>query len=195
MDIMNVGIDISKALAISGWMSSAELTWLARQAKKRFVIVEIGSYMGRSTRALVDNTPGYVIAIDDWKGPRDIECDRNDLLSKFLTNMRDVAHKIQYIQADYDEVYTLPSVSMIKPDMVFIDGDHTYPFAKRDISFWAKELLIDGLLCGHDFLSFPDVAKAVRELLPGHRLVMDTDIWCWVKTIDYHNSTGYTSDK
>ena len=59
-------LKLDKALSIPGWMTVTEFCWLAEQATKHLRIVEIGSYLGRSTRALADNTPGWVLAVDDW---------------------------------------------------------------------------------------------------------------------------------
>ena len=81
---------IEKALAIDGWMSPAELQWLAEQAIKHYRIVEIGSHLGRSTRALADNTPGTVYAVDTWYGPMDISIpiwEREKIYDQFLANM------------------------------------------------------------------------------------------------------------
>ena len=51
-------ISLRRAKKISGWISGPELLWLAQQAQYHSVIIEIGSWKGRSTRALGDYTPG-----------------------------------------------------------------------------------------------------------------------------------------
>src|SRR5579864_3315474 len=61
-------VDISRALTVNGWMSPPELEWLAEQAQKHRHIVEVGSWLGRSTRAMADNTTGLIFAVDTWKG-------------------------------------------------------------------------------------------------------------------------------
>ena len=66
--------DITNALKVPGWMWQHELQWLADQATRYSKIVEIGSWRGRSTRALADNTPGTVTAVDGFVGsPFDTE--------------------------------------------------------------------------------------------------------------------------
>ena len=61
-------IDISRALAVDGWMTELELTYLAETASKSTLIVEVGSWMGRSTCALAATTKGLLFAVDTWKG-------------------------------------------------------------------------------------------------------------------------------
>src|SRR5262245_34583599 len=62
--------NITRAVGIPGYMNIPALEWLAEQAQTHRVIVELGSFCGRSTRVLADNTPGIVYAIDDWSGVR-----------------------------------------------------------------------------------------------------------------------------
>lgn len=50
-------IDIFRALSIPGWMSEEELLWLASTASSSHNAVEIGSYCGRSSRAIGDHLP------------------------------------------------------------------------------------------------------------------------------------------
>ena len=57
---------------IKGWMSKEELQWLHNQSLKMNSIVEIGSWYGRSTHALVSGCNGNVYAIDTWS-PEDME--------------------------------------------------------------------------------------------------------------------------
>lgn len=175
--------DINRVLAaeaISGWLEISGLLWLASEAQQHARIVEIGSYLGRSTRALADNTSGRVWAIDDWKGPRDpefrVQIERNGLFDKFCVNLADhIAHKVIPIVADHGETDKFPD---IRPDMVFIDGSHQYEDVKRDIGFWKARLVPGGLLCGHD-ANWEGVSRAVNELLPKAQVAPGTQIWFW----------------
>ena len=170
-------IDITRALAIEGWMTRAELQWLAERASEHRVIVELGSYLGRSTRALADATEGTVYAIDDWGGPRELEMaksERASLFPRFLRNVDDLPSlRLAPIQSRHEDVrWDGPT-----PDMVFIDGSHDYPSVKRDLAYWLGKIPPDGLLCGHD-ASWTGVRLALDELLPGQwEKVPDTDIW------------------
>ena len=167
---------IDKALRIPGFMTAEELLWLAEQAKSRKTIVEIGSYRGRSTRALADATKGIVWAIDDWQGPRDVQltdADRAGLLSEFRTNNADhiESGKIKICLSDHASAL-IPGIM----DMVFIDGSHEYEDVKADILRWKSRLASGGILCGHD-ATWPGVKQALSELIPSHSIAPQTDIW------------------
>ena len=163
---------IGRALAIEGWMTEAELAWLAFQAVTHRCIVEIGSYLGRSTRVLADNTPGKVYAIDDWYGPRDttwLDADRRaGLYEEFLKNI--AGTQVIPIRADHGQVVILSET----PDMVFIDGDHEYESVRRDIGQWRSR--VRGLLCGHD-ADKVGVRRAVQEAFGAVTIAPETMIW------------------
>jgi len=166
---------IDKALKIDGWMAPEELQWLAEQAQKHHTIVEIGSFRGRSTRALADNTPGVVYAVDHWYGPMEFMLapwEREALFDEFLANMNGLIESKKVVPVRCNSMTVEIDA---KPDMVFIDGDHSFESVVVDIEKWKG---IDGLLCGHDF-SFETVREALAKFFNENEIVQveNTDIW------------------
>lgn len=148
------------ALEIPGWMTKAELYWLAEQAADRRVIIEVGSWQGRSTKALASMTKGLVISIDSLAGESGTPVDDLDGL------FRD--HLKAEIESGKVEVVRKPSLDAAQDyfdgfaDMVFIDGCHEYPAPLEDIRAWRKVVRRDGLVCGHDRW-LPGVERSLDE--------------------------------
>jgi predicted O-methyltransferase YrrM len=177
-------IDITPALAIDGWMNRSELRWLARRAQNATTTVEIGSWRGRSTRALTDHCPGLVYAIDTWAGdPRDpqptttrahyqeyAEIGSDGAYDAFCERHREAieAEKLVPIRASSaDGLRSLAEIGVVA-DMVFIDGCHVYEAVREDIELSRKILAPGGILSGHDYLhrGHPGVKRAVDEAFP-----------------------------
>ena len=177
-------VDISSALATPGWMRPEELTWLAERAQVREVIVEMGSHLGRSTRALADNIvpTGLVFAVDDWRGQSEFIGNIPDVVmfGLFCENVLDLINAgiVQIVKVDHAKLLEEISVSQ-SPDMVFIDGDHAYESVSRDIKNWLSLMAKGSLLCGHDY-DWDTVRQAVDELVPKRQLVDGTSLWWWV---------------
>lgn len=178
-------INIEKALAIGGWMSERELIWLATQAITKKSIVEFGSFHGRSTRALCDNTSGIVWAVDPWNG--DYYFDSGEKISVdtfvypyFCQNLRDHIQSGRLIpHRGFSYSFKLEG----KVDMVFIDGDHRYETVLKDIKK-AYELLHDGgLICGHDYNhpDWPGVKQAVTKLIDN----FEVEHTIWYTKVNY----------
>jgi hypothetical protein len=193
-------MNIERALKIKdGWMSRQELQWLAASASVNARIAEVGSWTGRSTRALVDNTPGTVLAVDTWLGsPGDLD----DIVAlrgawwafgKFHHNLMDAfeGNRLSVMRMD-----SLKAAAELRDryesfNMVFIDANHTYESVKADILAWTPLLRRSvsgrgGLLCGHDFTEqWPGVMRAVSELIPNYRLMDNpsTDRTIWWKPV------------
>ena len=186
-------MSIEGALTITGFMEKPELNWLAQQAALHTQIVEVGSFYGRSTRVLADNTKGYVIAVDDWTGPRDATMSwklRQEIYGKFCENLKEHIESKRVIpwRINHDDlaVEKIPVAEGIvgQPvfDMVFIDGDHKYESILRDIKFWLPLLKVGGLLCGHDYeLKQPSVIQAVNETIGDPGMALGTNIWWYEK--------------
>lgn len=178
--------DISQAKQLLGWMSEAELTWLAEQAKRRSAVVEIGSYLGRSTRAIADNAVGRLMAIDTWRNadthvlmqmPKHM-LGPNWLWQGFLYNVKDLIPE----RLEVRRRNSLAAAEELRAegkrfDMIFIDAGHEYAEVKADIAAWKPLLRDGGLLCGHDFTGkHQGVIQAVRESVPQFTIAVDS-IW------------------
>jgi SAM-dependent methyltransferase len=178
---------LERATSIPGWMSVAELTWLSEQAKRHRRIVEVGSFMGRSTVALAE-TLGIVYAVDTFQGSEEhrgfLSCaPPYFLLEKFRANLRPEIEsgKVRMIVAKSVDA----GRSMLEtPDMVFIDGAHDFKSLMHDILTWRRILVPDGLLCGHDYENgtSPDIGQAVRLAVPGFQVMQGGSIWYWPPT-------------
>lgn len=190
--------DISKALQIEGWMQPAELQWLAEQAQSSKVIVEVGSYLGRSTRALADNTQAILIAVDDFYGPRDTteikRFERQTIFQRFVKNLEDsrCAQSKQLIVWPHDHTDITPKLiaatfgAEFRPDFIFIDGHHEYVNVHHDISVWYPFLADGGLICGHDYSTqYPGLVEAVNKLLPDAKPVnpATSSIWSYTANV------------
>lgn len=166
--------NISNAILIPGWTNEAELLWLAEQALTRHSIVEVGCWKGRSTRALADNTPGFVIAVDTWKGtPADghykelADKPGTWLYNQFYNNCGYLSNVNMRQCESIAQARLLAALGRSAFDMIFIDAAHDYESVKADIVAWRPRLVPGGLLCGHDFdAGRPGVVQAVRELIP-----------------------------
>jgi predicted O-methyltransferase YrrM len=166
-------IDLSKALIVEGWMSEPELIWLAEQAQKSLTTVEIGAWMGRSTRAMADNTSGNVIAVDTWDGSAENQESLKGkphgyLFQKFCDNLADhiASGRVLPMRGNSLAVAAHCAEEGLRFGMIFIDAAHDYESVRNDILAWRPLLAKNGLLCGHDYdWGWPGVVNAVRELV------------------------------
>lgn len=171
-------IRLERALAIKGWMSPIELKWLAKTATQSEKILEIGSFHGRSTRALCDNAKGHVTAVDPWNGPYIMDngntlFDQSKSWPEFQRNLADVKN-LTIFRGYFGD---FSNQNKEKFDFIFIDGDHRYGSVMHDIAKAVLMLESGGILAGHDYThkDWPGVKKAVDEVLPGKELV--DSIW------------------
>lgn len=183
-------VDIRAALEISGWMKPEELRWLAERAAGKATVVEIGSWRGRSTRALCDHAAGTVYAIDTWAGdPRDegktttrahyqeyAEIGSDGAYAAFLARHAEhiASGRLVPIQAPSAEgcARLLREIGRTV-DLAFIDGCHVYEAVREDIESCRALVRPGGILAGHDYLhrGHPGVKQAVDEAFGGrHRL-------------------------
>ncbi len=152
---------------IQGWLSKSEEKLLADFAKKsNGVIVEIGSFQGKSTIAMAKATKNPVYAID----PHYLHSYR-----KFLQNTKKIKNiiPVKKTSAQANVNWKLPIA------LLHIDGAHEYRLAKQDLKLWLPHLQNNGVVICHDaFCPFPEVWRAVKEE------IFDKPGWAYVGVLD-----------
>jgi glycosyltransferase involved in cell wall biosynthesis/tetratricopeptide (TPR) repeat protein/precorrin-6B methylase 2 len=155
---------------IEGMMTDKELNWLFNKAKEFNSVVEIGSWMGRSTHALLSGCKGKVHSVDHFQGSADpIETGNKDVYSDFFKNVGQFENLVIHKKPSLEAVKEFEDKSI---DMVFIDGGHQYQEVIDDIDAWKNKAT--KILCGHDINAKP-VAKAVSEKLG--KVEIEDRIW------------------
>jgi len=158
-------------LAIPGATSEQELDWLHMNAYDKNKIYEIGSFLGRSTVALLESG-SPVIAVDDFFGNREDKMTagyRKTIYDQFLANTK--AYKnLRILKLDHEDF-----VPHTDCDMVFIDGSHLYDHVVRDILKFRNHKNI--LICGHDFSWWNSVRAAVMKLFRGRFQLIGPNLW------------------
>ncbi len=134
---------------IGGWMTGAEgriLYDLAKHAPRGGVIVEIGSYQGKSTIWLARGSRAgnqlQVYAID----PHEDKPENFDKFRSFIARagVESLVTPIRKLSHDAARDFSEP-VSMI-----FIDGAHEYEPVKNDFELWFPKVVENGIMAFHD---------------------------------------------
>ncbi len=186
-------------LEIDGWFR-----WRSGQeeAAERFpqgsCFVEVGTYLGRSLCSLgeVVEQSGKsftVIGVDTCRGsgpegPRAKDY-QGAAVAEGGGSFAGTLHKnvlacgygdvIQLIIADSVTASRLFADASI--DWVHLDARHDYFSVKADIRAWLPKVKLGGWLSGDDYdeLKWPEVVKAVGELLPGAN-AWSNQQWRWI---------------
>jgi predicted O-methyltransferase YrrM len=159
---------------LSPWTTGGELAWLAEMAVDKKLIAEIGSYKGKSTKAIAWGSAAIIHCVDTFERGSRTDFERN-LKSEFETEpCRIYIHGISSQMA-------AAKLGHLKFDMIFIDADHDKESVQNDIKSWLPLLASGGLFCGHD--AWPEeanngVSQALRALEIPYELAMDS---IWIK--------------
>ena len=165
--------DLRKAIAIGKGCGPKDLDWLARAAREAECILELGSFRGRSARAMLDNSNAMLWCVDTWRGSgrggksAGLQVDENDYLL-FRENLADVSHRVIEMRMTTAEALAWFAKHGHQGffDLIFIDADHSYKACKADILGSAPLLRPGGILCGHDYRAgWKGVDRAVAELV------------------------------
>lgn len=168
---------IDKTYRIFTWTTESELAWLAELASQTSAtnILEVGSYVGKSALVQLLAAPlASIVSLDTW--------DDEGSFEEYQFNLRkqDEAGRVRVIPGPSDKgLEKLLMEGSFFFDYAFIDAGHLYVDVLSDIRGAQRVLRAGAIICGHDYranLPQDGVTKAVRELLPKHKNVIDS-IW------------------
>lgn len=159
---------------VAGWLSPAEgelLYRLARACPAGSVIVEIGSYQGKSTiwlgkgSAAGNRCPVYAIDPHTGGAPEERRGPEVWTFDTFNANIRAARLEdlVKPIRAMSHE-----AIGSFDPPigLIFIDGMHRYSAVVRDCREWLPRLIEGGVAALHDTMASVAAAGATR-FLPG----------------------------
>jgi predicted O-methyltransferase YrrM len=155
----------SNARRTPGHLSHVEglcLRAMARTVPAGGAVVEIGSYLGRSTNYIAGALkPGArLFCVDTWRN--DAMPERpEDVYDRFLSNTMPYRDQITPLRGRSEEI----AKGWKEPiRLLFIDGDHSYEACKKDILAWLPFVVPGGVVCFHDYTNPFGVRQAVDEL-------------------------------
>jgi predicted O-methyltransferase YrrM len=166
---------------IEGFLHDLEgyiLMQLAAKGGGIGAIVEVGSFMGRSTAFLAAGTKlagrEKVFAVDHFRGSLEHQSGgscASQTLAQIGTTFPRFQHNLQRVGL-LDHVVPVQRSSIDAAEvwqgpvrLLFIDGDHEYESVRADFLAWSRFVVPHGVICFHDFSNFPGVARFYQELM------------------------------
>lgn len=157
---------------VDGWLGKREgpyLYELARIGSKIGVVVEIGSWKGKSTVWLAKGSAaingGRIYAIDPHVGSPELKMlgySEADTHGEFLKNIRtagieSLVHPLIKTSMEALKEWSFPI------GLLWIDGDHNYESVRSDFFGWEPFVVDEGIIAFHDTYSWEGVRRVVDE--------------------------------
>jgi predicted O-methyltransferase YrrM len=168
--------DFNKATEnVGGWLTETEglsLYNVAKKVKAGNVVVEVGSWKGKSTICLGngsrDGNKVKIFAIDHHIGSSEHQkvFGKVDTFEEFKQNINK-AGIAEFIEPMRDTSENAAKNFNQRIEFVFIDGAHEYTLVKLDFKLWFPKVMSGGTLAFHDSWNFigPNLATAIPLLV------------------------------
>lgn len=155
---------------IEGWLADVEgalLYSLAKKCNANGVIVEIGSWKGKSTVFLAKGSKAgqraRVYAIDPHEGDAQVLVDipTFDEFKKNIANAQvaDIVVPIVKTSGEAANDFLEPC------SLIFVDGCHEPDSVRQDFALWYPKLIDGGVIAFHDTLGWVGPRMLVKDLL------------------------------
>lgn len=167
---------------ISQWTTAAELAWLAEAASRSVHAGEVGSYKGKSAKAMAlgfnqgsgRGLNGFIACCDRFQDNTEPDFRRN--LREELQNGSVIILPMESAEGA-ERMRVSQRQGRWQFDLFFIDASHEKHDVLRDIELWAPLVRAGGILAFHD--CFPGesdngISQALEEKYPDYHLVIDS---------------------
>lgn len=168
---------------IDGFLSDVEGYALLRMAALGGgcgAIVEVGSYLGRSTAFLAAGSASAgrerVVAVDHFAGSPEHQAGEfhaSEVLQRDGTTLNQFRSNLESVELiDHVDVRVGASTDVAREwsepiRLLFVDGDHSYESSRADFEAWSPHIVERGLVCFHDIPGWPGVTRFYEELVAG----------------------------
>ena len=171
------------AEGVKGWLSAGEQTLLydlARQVPAEGTIVELGSWMGRSTIVLgagsLSKPRATVYAVDLFAERKDVnaaeysphlDASESDYLPVFDRNIRGAGVEAVVVPIRGMTIEAARQWRGPRIDLLFIDADHSYEGVRNDFLEWSSHCKQGAWCAFHDYFNLdkPGVQQFVDLLV------------------------------
>lgn len=175
--MLDIDAAVLKGLEVHGLTQEHEIRLVLGMAHGSEVIIELGTFHGRLSRALAYSVTDKVFCVDNFLGPGDEiwnwVTDVPTNLAIFQANLREELDKglVEVLVGTTTDVSVALKTRKVQADFIFIDANHSYEDVHADISNYLPLLKPGGIMAGHDYGNFEGVVRAVNELLTGVEVV------------------------
>ena len=159
---------------VHGWLSDGEgecLYYLAKAASGKGVIVEIGSWQGKSTvwlaKGSLSSGGGKIHAIDPHTGaPEQMEEYGYDIqtFERFKENINKMGVQDVIIPLVKTSEAAFQGWRGDEVSLLFIDGSHVYEDVKKDFTLWEGLVRPEGVIVFHDSQA-PGPSRVLEEFI------------------------------
>jgi len=174
---------------------------------------EVGVASGRNAEKMVQRIPGLKLyLVDNYFYTKEYKHKSKWTAATCLKRAKARFARL-HKKYDFEEIFigkdSLDAVKDFKDeslDFVYIDANHAFDYAIRDIIEWSRKVRVGGVIAGHDYYMFDErgVVFAVDAYIKAHNVkpVYFTDekrhTYFWVKTKrnpSYRTANGCDKDE
>lgn len=170
---------------LQGWGSDHAILAEAVHALRPRLIVEIGSWKGRSALRLAEaahhtGLACEILCVDTWLGSAEHwiwpeaphHADAARVYDIFRANMlrRGVAHIVTPLRLTSDAAAQILLHHDVRPELIYLDAAHDEASVSADLAAWWPLVAPGGALIGDDYLTWPSVTLAADRFAATHGL-------------------------
>lgn len=162
-----------------GWLGNGTEVMLSRSlSPNTHVVVELGAWLGLSTRFIADHAPAAtVISVDHWQGSPEHQSQEH--FQKLLPRLYETfqarcwRHRERIVPLRMSTLEGLRTVaeSGVKPDFIYVDAEHSYEAVTAELTL-ARQLFPRAALGGDDY-DWSGVRAAVDNFARRHGMIVD----------------------